>query len=79
MRLPTQKLESKMLFETEVLDKVAPILETNERAEFNYGTLFVTCSEDRVRSIYHKLTTDYGFNKVRLSTCGEEYAFDFVA
>ena len=79
MRLPTQKLESKMLFETEILDKVALLLETNERAEFNYGTLFVTCSEDQARSIYHKLTTDYGFNKVRLSTCGEEYAFDFVA
>ena len=71
--------EKRMNFETRVIDTIAPILDLGERAEFYSGTLFVTCTEDRAYSIFRTLCGQFGgFNQVRISQCGPEYAYDFV-
>jgi hypothetical protein len=67
-----------MGFETVVLNKVADVLGTDNAAQFAYGSLFVECSEDEARAIFHRLTKDYGFGKVRVSKTPAEFAFDFV-
>ena len=71
--------EQRMNFETRVINTVAPILDSGERAEFCSGTLFVTCDEERAYSIFRTLCGQFGgFNQVRISQCGAEYAYDFV-
>ena len=71
--------EQRMNFETRVINTVTPILDSGERAEFHYGTLFVTCVEDRAHSIFRTLCDQFGgVNQVRISQCGAEYAYDFV-
>jgi hypothetical protein len=68
-----------MGFETVVLKKVEDVLGDSNCAEFAYGSLFVSCTENEARSVFHRLSKDYGFGKVRVSrTFGNEFAFDFV-
>ena len=67
-----------MGFETVVLDKVAKVLKSDNRAEFFCGTLSVICNEAEARKIYHRLTKDQ--YKVQVSLDGSYgYLFDFVA
>ena len=68
-----------MQFETQVINKIAPFLDSGERAEFSYGSLFVECSEKTARSVFHKLSHDAGLGKVKISKTTAEYIFDFVA
>lgn len=69
-----------MGFETVVLDKVAKIVKQDNLAEFYSGTLFVACNEKQARSIFHKLSKDYGLGKIQISRAApHEYSFDFVA
>jgi hypothetical protein len=72
------KKEFKMGFEKVVLDKVAKVLKDEKSASFEYGTLFVNCTEDQARKVFHKLSKDYGFGKVRVSKTPLEFAYDFV-
>jgi len=72
------KKEFKMGFETTVLNKVSNVLGDN-KAAFEYGTLFVNCTEDEARKVFHKLSKDFGLGKVRVSRTPAEFAFDFVA
>jgi phosphosulfolactate synthase (CoM biosynthesis protein A) len=67
-----------MGFEKVVLDKVANVLDDSHKAAFEYGTLFVNCTEDEARQVFHKLSKDFGFGKVRVSRTPAEFAFDFV-
>jgi hypothetical protein len=69
-----------MGFETVVLTKVADVLGTDNAAQFMYGSLFVECSEDEARKVFHRLSKDYGLGKVKISKSerSPEYAFDFV-
>jgi len=72
------KKESKMGFETVVLDKVATVLKSDNKAEFFCGSLSVICNEAEARKIYHRLTKDQ--YKVQVSPDGSYgYIFDFVA
>lgn len=68
-----------MHFETVVINKIAPFLDYNERAEFSGGSLFVECSEKTARSVFHKLCEHAGFGKVKISKTPVEYVFDFTA
>ena len=69
-----------MGFEKIVLRKVEDVLGDSNRAEFAYGSLFVDCTEDEARSVFQRLSKDFGLGKVRVSrTFGNEFAFDFVA
>lgn len=68
-----------MGFETTVLNKIANVLGVDNKAAFEYGTLFVNCTEDEARKVFHKLSKDFGLGKVQVSKTPAEYAFDFVA
>jgi hypothetical protein len=69
-----------MEFEATVINMVKPLLSLQERIDFSYGTLFVNCAEETARCIFHTLCDNFGgVNKVRISKCGDEYAYDFVA
>jgi phosphosulfolactate synthase (CoM biosynthesis protein A) len=69
-----------MGLEKDVLAKVAKIVKTDKLAGFEFGTLFVVCNEKEARSIYHKLTKDYGLGKIQISKAGpNDYSYDFVA
>lgn len=69
-----------MGLEKDVLAKVATVLGTDNVATFQYGTLFVECTENEARQVFHKLSKDYGLGKVQISKSerSPEYAFDFV-
>jgi len=67
-----------MGFETTVLNKVSNVLGEGNNAAFEYGTLFVNCTEDEARKVFHKLSKDFGLGKVRVSKTPAEFAFDFV-
>lgn len=69
-----------MGLEKDVLAKVAKIVKSDNLAEFYAGTLFVECNEKEARSIFHKLSTDFGLGKIQISRAApHEYSFDFVA
>jgi uncharacterized lipoprotein YehR (DUF1307 family) len=68
-----------MSFEKVVLQKVAKVLKQERQAHFMYGTLFVECTEEQARKVFHKLSKDYGLGKVQITKTPEEFAFDFVA
>jgi hypothetical protein len=68
-----------MGFEAVVLNKVANVLDDEHKAAFEYGTLFVNCTEEEARKVFHKLSKDYGLGKVKITKTPAEYAFDFVA
>jgi len=63
-------------FEQYVLDIVR--LVNDPSASFFSGTLFVQCSEDTARAVFHKLTAWLGLGAVVVSKVGDEYAYDFV-
>jgi hypothetical protein len=67
-----------MGFETVVLTKVADVLGTDKQASFTCGTLFVECTEDEARKVFHRLSKSYGLGKVQVSKTPAEFAFDFV-
>jgi hypothetical protein len=67
-----------MKFEAAVLRKVADILGNDTSASFDYGTLFVKCSEEDSRAIFARLMKDYN-NRVEVNKTPAEYAFDFIA
>lgn len=67
-----------MKFEAIVLRKVADILGNNTSASFDYGTLFVKCTEEDARAIFQKLMKDYN-NRIEMNKTPAEYAFDFTA
>jgi hypothetical protein len=71
-----------MNFEHRVLGLVDPLLKNNETAEFylDTGTLFVASSEGTARSIYHKLSKEFGLGSIAISgPIQGEFAYDFVA
>jgi hydrogenase maturation factor len=68
-----------MRFETVVLKKVEDIIGIDHTASFTGGTLFVACTEDQARKVFHRLSKDmFGKVKVSKSEKSPEYAFDFV-
>lgn len=67
-----------MKFEAIVLRKVADILGNDTSASFDYGTLFVKCSEEDARAVLERLMKDYN-NRVEMNKTPAEYAFDFIA
>lgn len=67
-----------MKFEAVVLRKVADILGNDTSASFDYGTLFVKCSEEDARAVLERLMKDYN-NRVEMNKTPAEYAFDFIA
>jgi hypothetical protein len=80
MKSYAKKTEKQMEFEDTVVNKVKPLLSSHEQIDFSYGTLFVKCAEETARCIFNTLCDNFGgVNKVRISKCGEEFAFDFVA
>jgi len=80
MKSYAKKTEKQMEFEDTVVNKVKPLLSSHEQIDFSYGTLFVNCAEETARCIFNTLCDNFGgVNKVRISKCGEEFAFDFVA
>lgn len=69
-----------MGFEKCVLNKVAEVLDSDNRAEFCYGSLSVICTKAEARKVFNKLSKDYGVGKVQISRdASYGYIFDFVA
>ena len=69
-------------FESNVSYLVRPLLNDGEHAGFfaDTGTLFAACSENTARSIFHKLSKEFGLGKVQINgPIQGEYAYDFVA
>jgi hypothetical protein len=66
-------------FEGQVLVLIDPILRDPDTAEFQAGTLFLSSSEATARSVFHKLSSEFGVDKVQIFKLGAEFAFDFVA
>jgi hypothetical protein len=76
------KKESQMSqeFESNVSYIVRPLLNDDEHAGFfgDTGTLFAACSESTARSIFHRLSMEFGVGKVQINgPIQGEYAFDF--
>lgn len=65
-----------MGFETVVLDRVANLLGSDNKAEFTCGTLFVDCTAEEAAKIETSLNK---ITKVIVSKTPAEFAFDFVA
>ena len=71
------------MFET-LVDQLVKVELTNEpvKTEFYNGTLFVrTITESQARTVFHRLSKQFGLGSVICSPIGDtgEYAFDFVA
>ena len=71
------------MFET-LVDQLVKVTLTNEpvKTEFYNGTLFVsTITESQARTVFHRLSRQFGIGSVQVSPIGDtgEYAFDFVA
>jgi hypothetical protein len=68
-----------MAFEKAVLEKVATVLESSNRASFFCGSLCVICNIAEAKKVLRKLNQDYN-NKVQMSRDGSYgYIFDFIA
>ena len=70
------------MFET-LVDQLVKVTLTNEpvKTEFFNGTLFVsTIDEQQARSVFHRLSKQFGVGKVMVHPIGDtgEYAYDFV-
>lgn len=70
------------MFET-LVDQLVKVTLTNEtvKTEFFNGTLFVsTINEQQARSVFHRLSEQFGLGKVMVHPIGDtgEYAYDFV-
>jgi len=71
------------MFET-LVDQLVKVELTNEpvKTEFYNGTLFVrTITESQARTVFHRLSRQFGLGSVICSPIGDtgEYAFDFIA
>jgi len=71
------------MFET-LVDQLVKVTLTNEpvKTEFYNGTLFVrTITESQARSVFHRLSKQFGLGSISVSPIGDtgEYAFDFIA
>ena len=72
---------SQLEFESNVSYLVRPLLNDDEQAGFfgDTGTLFAACSESTARSIFHRLSMEFGVGKVEIhGPIQGEYAYDFV-
>jgi hypothetical protein len=67
-----------MSLEDVALGIVNPSLQNGEMAEFDYGTLFLHCTEKTSRKVFSDLFMEFN-GKVKISTVGYEYAIDFTA
>ena len=67
-----------MGFEKVVLDRVATVLDEDNRASFAYGTLFVDCDASQAAKIETALI-NLTRGGVIVSKTPAEFAFDFVA
>lgn len=70
------------MFET-LVDQLVKVTLTNEtvKTEFFNGTLFVrTITEPQARTVFHRLTKQFGVGKVMVHPIGDtgEYAYDFI-
>lgn len=70
------------MFET-LVDQLVKVELTNEpvKTEFYNGTLFVsTITESQARTVFHRLSKQFGLGSVQVSPIGDtgEYAFDFI-
>lgn len=66
-----------MSFESQVLAIANPALQHGEMAEFDFGTLFLHCTENTSRKIFSDLFMAFN-GKVNISLVGREYAIDFT-
>jgi predicted dinucleotide-binding enzyme len=68
-----------MGFEKVVLNVVSEVLQKDNTASFTCGTLFVACDESDARSVFHRLSRDFGLGKVQIhGPIQGEFAYDFV-
>jgi hypothetical protein len=69
-----------MGFETVVLDKVAKVLDTDNKAAFEYGTLFVDCTAKEAAKIETVLKKMIPFGGIIVTPQGVtgEFSFDFI-
>jgi hypothetical protein len=68
-----------MGLESRVLDTVQKVLKKDNAAGFTNGCLFVVCDEAEARSIFHRLSRDFGVGKVLVNgPIQGEYAFDII-
>ena len=68
-----------MGFEKVVLNVVSEVLQKDDTASFTCGTLFVACDEGDARSVFHRLSRDFGLGKVQIyGPIQGEFAYDFV-
>jgi hypothetical protein len=67
-----------MSFEAKVLAIATPALKSGEIAEFDFGTLFLDCTENTSRKIFSDLFMAFD-GKVKISRVSREYAIDFTA
>jgi hypothetical protein len=68
-----------MSFEKRVLTQVAEVLKRDRSASFTCGSLFVDCDEREARSVFHRLSKEFGVGKVQINgPIQGEYAYDFV-
>ena len=69
-----------MGFETVVLDKVAKVLKSDNRASFAYGTLFVNCTPkeaSKIETVLFKVTSG-GIIVTAQKNGTDEFSFDFI-
>ena len=66
-------------FENRVLDSIAPVLNTGERAEFfnDSGCLFLECGLSTLGKIVLVLSR-IGVGAFKVNSVGEEFAIDFI-
>jgi hypothetical protein len=66
-------------FENRVLEAVAPVLNSGERAEFfaDSGCLFLECGLTTLSKIVRTLSK-IGCGNFKVSHCGDEFAIDFI-
>ena len=66
-----------MQTEAEVIEFLKPDLQDGERAEFEFGTLFLKCAERTSRKVFSNLFMAFD-GRVQISRVGSEFAIDFV-
>jgi hypothetical protein len=68
-----------MGFEKHILNEVAEVLQKDAAASFTNGCLFVACDEREARSIFHRLSQEFGLGKVQVhGPIQGEFAFDIM-
>ena len=68
-----------MGFEKRILNEVEDVLERDRSASFTCGCLFVDCTEQEARKVFHRLSQEFGLGKVQVNgPIQGEYAYDFL-